>query len=49
MLYANFISTRTLRPIVPPLQGLRFLIDPEPRALPWAITYHPVGVEDNHT
>jgi len=28
----------TTRRLVPPLQGLRSLIDPEPRALPWAIT-----------
>jgi hypothetical protein len=26
--------------------GLAILFSPEPRALPWAITCHPVGVED---
>jgi len=31
---------------MPPLQGLGFLSEPLPRALPWAITLCPFGAED---
>jgi hypothetical protein len=31
---------------MPPLQGLGFLLDRLPRALPWAITLCPFGAED---
>jgi hypothetical protein len=40
------VIMHVLASFVPPIQGLKLRCDTPPRALPWAIELHPLGVSD---